>query len=165
MCFLYGEGNLSSVGPTNLQRKPGNHQHSALQRWVFLQGSSSPVCPVVLRTHGGECRPSAMSDSEHWASPWITARPKRRRSAYDWALTKNTGKSECMGEMRKTPLSFSFLEMTRNGEMYFFFIHQLPLSCWRGLCHNDGISVIRNLKGQRRTDLKVSVRLIDCFGF
>lgn len=52
------------------------------KRWVFLQGSSSPVCPVVvLRTHGGECLPSAMSDSEHWASPWITARPKRRRSA------------------------------------------------------------------------------------
>lgn len=54
--------------------------------WWLLHGSSKPECPKVLRTHGGECRPSAMSDSEHWASPCMTARPRRKRSAYDWAL-------------------------------------------------------------------------------
>lgn len=35
---------------------------------------------------GGECRPSTMSDSASWASPWITAIPNRNRSANDCAL-------------------------------------------------------------------------------
>lgn len=43
------------------------------------------MAPVVL-TVGGECRPSTWSDSASWASPWITAIPRRSRSANDWAL-------------------------------------------------------------------------------
>lgn len=35
---------------------------------------------------GGECRPSTMSDSASWASPWMTAIPNRKRSANDCAL-------------------------------------------------------------------------------
>lgn len=56
--------------------------------WWFLHGSSNPGCPVLLRTQGGEWRPSAMSDSEHWASPCMTAKPRRKRSAYDCALKR-----------------------------------------------------------------------------
>lgn len=40
------------------------------------------MAPVVL-TVGGECRPSTWSDSASCASPWITAMPRRRRSAND----------------------------------------------------------------------------------
>lgn len=74
------------------------------RQW-FIRGAQSPVCdeffasvcalhgismlgwmaPVVL-TVGGECRPSTWSDSASWASPWITAIPRRSRSANDWAL-------------------------------------------------------------------------------
>lgn len=46
-----------------------------------LHGSSRPVCPVVVRDTGGDCRPSAMSSSEWWASPCITASPSRSLSA------------------------------------------------------------------------------------
>lgn len=47
------------------------------------------MAPVVL-TVGGECRPSTWSDSASWASPWITAIPRRSRSANDWALHTQT---------------------------------------------------------------------------
>lgn len=47
------------------------------------------IAPVVL-TVGGECRPSTWSDSASWASPWITAKPRRSRSANDWALHSHT---------------------------------------------------------------------------
>lgn len=57
------------IEPTNLYRKPEKRPKKktpkTMCKWGVLQGSSSPVCPVVLRTHGGECLPSAMSDSEH----------------------------------------------------------------------------------------------------
>lgn len=33
------------------------------------------------------------------------------------------------------------------------FIHHLPFSCSRRLCHNDGISVIRNLQKETKTAL------------
>lgn len=78
------------------------------RQWVllwFIRGAQSPaydeflasvralhgismlgwMAPVVL-TVGGECRPSTWSDSASWASPWITAIPRRSRSANDWAL-------------------------------------------------------------------------------
>lgn len=48
---------------------------------LILHGSSRPVCPVIARDKGGECRPSAISDSEWWASPCITASPSRSLSA------------------------------------------------------------------------------------
>lgn len=50
------------------------------------------MAPAVL-TVGGECRPSTWSDSASCASPWITAIPRRSRSANDWALHGNREKT------------------------------------------------------------------------
>jgi hypothetical protein len=58
--------------------------HTPVHVRGILHGSSRPGWPEVVRPEdigGGECLPSAMSDSEHWASPCITARPSRSRSA------------------------------------------------------------------------------------
>lgn len=62
-----------------------------LARVLALHGISMLgwMAPVVL-TVGGECRPSTWSDSASWASPWITAIPRRSRSANDWALHTHT---------------------------------------------------------------------------
>lgn len=76
--------------------------------WWLLHGNSKPECPKVLRTHGGECRPSAMSDSEHWASPCMTARPRRKRSAYDWALKRQWQER---GEIQRCSLWASCLDV------------------------------------------------------
>lgn len=38
-----------------------------------------------------------------------------------------------------------------------FLCNQLPLSCCWRLCYNYGISVIRNLTGQRKTDVSVDI--------
>lgn len=95
------------------QVRPWQRKEKATRGWRFLHGSSSPVCPVVLRTHGGECLPSAMSDSEHWASPWITARPRRRRSAYDWALGREMAPGLLFVTVKKMDKAFGFKEGQR----------------------------------------------------
>lgn len=48
--------------------------------------------------------------------------------------------------------------MYRLSEMISGVLHQLPFSCSRGLCHNDGISVIRDLAIKSENSF---IRLID----
>ena len=68
----------------DLMHKIYNRMHSNSLHGISMLGWMAPEVLMV----GGECRPSTMSDSASWASPWITAMPRRRRSANDWALRK-----------------------------------------------------------------------------
>ena len=58
------------------------------QSSAVLLGSSRPVAAIrcsMLACGGGELRPSSCSDSPTLPSPWMTAMPRRSRSAYDVA--------------------------------------------------------------------------------
>lgn len=56
-------------------------------------GTPTPTSIVLERDvdGGGEFLPSTISESDSFCSPWITAIPKRKRSAYDVAFLADPG--------------------------------------------------------------------------
>lgn len=68
---------------------------------AICTGTPTPASIVRERgIVGGEYRPSTSSDSASFCSPWITAIPKRKRSAYDVALLAVPGLRATMTELR-----------------------------------------------------------------
>lgn len=70
----------------------------SLAGWI-----GTPTLTSIVRdrgTVGGEYRPSTSSLSASFCSPWITAIPNRRRSAYDVAFLAEPGFRATMTALR-----------------------------------------------------------------